>query len=77
MYLFGFVLLHRKSIYHCMWSATVCKSCPMGCPSVCGDNPRVLASGLSYVHVDKHGIATYINEDGKGGIRDVFCERRI
>ena len=28
----------------------------MGCPSVRGDNPRALASGLSYVHVDKHGI---------------------
>ena len=28
----------------------------MGCPPVRGDNPRALASGLSYVHVDKHGI---------------------
>ena len=28
----------------------------MGCPPVCGDNPRALASGLSYVQVDKHGI---------------------
>ena len=28
----------------------------MGCPSVSGDNPRALASGLSYVQVDKHGI---------------------
>ena len=25
----------------------------MGCPAVCGDNPRALASGLSYVQVDK------------------------
>ena len=24
----------------------------MGCPPVCGDNPRALASGLSYVQVD-------------------------
>ena len=53
----------------------------MGCPPVRGDNPRALASGLSYVHVDKHGItiyATYISVDlahhelfhakvGKGG----------
>ena len=30
----------------------------MGCPPVRGDNPRALASGLSYVHVDKHGITT-------------------
>ena len=28
----------------------------MGCPPVRGDNPRGLASGLSYVQVDKHGI---------------------
>ena len=26
----------------------------MGCPPVRVDNPRALASGLSYVHVDKH-----------------------
>ena len=31
-------------------------SCIMGCPPVRGDNPRALASGLSYVQVDKHGI---------------------
>ena len=28
----------------------------MCCPPVRGDNPRALASGLSYVQVDKHGI---------------------
>ena len=28
----------------------------MGCLPVCGDNPRDLASGLSHVHVDRHGI---------------------
>ena len=31
----------------------------MGCPPVHGDNPRALASGLSYVQVDKHGITIY------------------
>ena len=56
MQFFGFVLLSRKSIYHCMWSATVSHSFTMGCPPVCGDNPRALASGLSNVQVDKHGI---------------------
>ena len=51
----------------------------MGCPPVRGDNPRALASGLSYVQVDKHGIifyTTYISIDlahheifhAKGGI---------
>ena len=28
----------------------------MGCPPVRGENPRALASGLSYVQLDKHGI---------------------
>ena len=28
----------------------------MSSPPVRGDNPRALASGLSYVQVDKHGI---------------------
>ena len=42
----------------------------MGCPPVRGDNPRALASVLSYVQVDKHGITilyhlhtTYTSED--------------
>ena len=58
----------------------------MGCPPVRGDNPRALASGLSYVQVDKHGITffytTYISVDivhheifhakvGKGGINNL------
>ena len=36
----------------------------MGCPPVRGDNPRAVASGLSYVQVDNHGITiltTYIS----------------
>ena len=57
----------------------------MDCPPVRGDNPRALASGLSYVQVDKHGTCitiytTYISVDlerqeifrakvGKGGIK--------
>ena len=38
---------HRRSI---------CNSYTTGCPPVRGDNPRALASGLSYVQVVKHGI---------------------
>ena len=34
----------------------LCNSYTMGCPPVRVDNPRALASGLSYVQVDKHGI---------------------
>ena len=30
----------------------------MGCPPVRGDNPRALASGLSYEQVDTHGITS-------------------
>ena len=55
----------------------------MGCPHVRGDNSRALASGLSYVHVDKHGITILYHlhqcrpctsrdigaKVGKGGIR--------
>ena len=48
----------------------------MGCPPVRGDNPRALASGLSYVQVDKHGITSlyhlhhemFCAKVGKGGI---------
>ena len=32
----------------------------MGCPLVCGDNPRALARGLSYVQLDTHGITFFI-----------------
>ena len=39
------------------WTAEMQRnSYTMGCPPVRGDNPRALASGLSYVQVDKHGI---------------------
>ena len=31
----------------------------ISCPPIRGDNPRALASGLSYVQVDKHGITNY------------------
>ena len=58
----------------------------MVCPPVRGDNPRALASGLSYVQVGKHGITiytTYISVDlahheifhvkvGKGGINSTL-----
>ena len=33
----------------------------MGCPPVRGDNPRALASGLSYVQVDIQGITILYN----------------
>ena len=48
----------------------------MGCPPVRGDNPRALASGLSYVQVDKHGIlfhTTYISVDLAN--HEIFCAK--
>ena len=67
----------------------ISKSSTMACPSVRGDNPRALASGLSYVQGDKHDITilytTYISVDlahqvifhakvGKGGISiEILC----
>ena len=44
------------SLYQCIFIIVPCNSYTMGCPPVRGDNPRALASGLSYVQVDKHGI---------------------
>ena len=69
----------------------ISNSYAMGCLPVRGDNPRALASGLSYVQVDKHGITiliTYISVDlahdeifrakvGKGGIISVVAIRSI
>ena len=43
-------------VHHCQTLRALSNSYTMGCPPVCGDNPRALASGLSYVQVDKHGI---------------------
>ena len=40
-------------------SWALCNSYIMGCPPVRGDNPRALASGLSCVQVDKHGITIF------------------
>ena len=42
--------------YIAIFQYWISNSYTMGCPPVRGDNPRALASGLSYVQVDKHGI---------------------
>ena len=68
-----------------MTAYVICNSDTMVCPHVRGDNPRALASGLSYVQVDKLVYifyTTYISVDlsyheivrakvGKGGIKMV------
>ena len=47
----------------------------MGCPPVRGDNPRALASGLFYVHVDKHDITIlyHIHQYRPCTPRDMSC----
>ena len=51
----GFKVSYMKLILRFV-QKTLRNSYTMGCPPVRGDNPRALASGLSYVQVDKHGI---------------------
>ena len=55
--------------------AMLCNSYTMGCPPVRGDNPRVLASELSYVKVDKHGITIlyHLHECIPCTSRDISC----
>ena len=39
-----------------MFNGWISNSYTMGCPPERGDNPRALASGLSYAQADKHDI---------------------
>ena len=48
--------LSLKEKYHWDTCYMLRKSYTMACPPVRGDNPRTLASGLSYLRVDKQGI---------------------
>ena len=47
----------------------------MGCPPVRGDNPQALASGLSYVQVDKHGITIlyHLHQSRPCTSSDILC----
>ena len=53
----------------------ICNSYTMGCPPVRGDNPRALASGLSYGQVDKHGITSlyHLHQCRPCTSRDILC----
>ena len=53
----------------------LCNSYTMGCPPVREDNPRALASGLSYVQVDKHGITIlyHLHQCRPCTSRDISC----
>ena len=50
------IILSTGSSVGSAFSYGLSNSYTMGCPPVCGDNPRALASGLSYVQADKHVI---------------------
>ena len=56
-------------------SHIISNSYTMGCPPVRGDNPRALASGLSYVQVDKHGITSlyHLHQCRPCTSRDILC----
>ena len=47
----------------------------MGCPPVHGENPLAFASGLSYVQVDKHGIAIlcHLHQCRPCASQDILC----
>ena len=48
----------------------------MGCPPVRGDNPRALASALSYVQVDNHGKPIYTTCISVGlAHHEIFCAK--
>ena len=53
----------------------VSNSYTMGCPPVHEDNPQALASGLSYVQVDKHGITIlcHLHQCRHCTLRDISC----
>ena len=51
-----FLFQYFNLLYHFVHSKWISNSNTVGCPPVHGDNPRALASGLSYVHMDKHDI---------------------
>ena len=57
------------------FSTKTCNSYTIGCPPVRGDNPRALASGLSYVQVDKHGITIlyHVHQCRPCTSRDISC----
>ena len=52
-------LLYIRSNLGYTYDLSLGYSYTMACPSARGDNPRAVASGLSYVHVDKHGITIH------------------
>ena len=67
------MLFHRLSVHSELHDIRY--SYTMGCPPVRGDNPRALASGLSYVQVDKYGITIsyHLHQCRPCTSRDISC----
>ena len=63
-------IYHNKQMQHRLYN-----SYTMGCPSVHGDNPWALASGLSPVQVVNHGITILyrLNQCRPCTSRDISC----
>ena len=75
-------VLKTENIINPPYLTNLSNSYTMGCPHVRGDNPRALASGLSYVQVDKQAYISvdlarheiYHAKVDKGGIIFVVCD---
>ena len=71
--------VHQGLAFHIhlfsMLLSPLSNSYTMGCPPVREDNPRALASGLSYVQVDKHGITNlyHLYQCRPCTSRDISC----
>ena len=65
-------MLNKKVV---ILAGEISNSYTMGCPPVREDNPRALASGLSYVQVDKHGITIlyHLNQCRSCTLLDISC----
>ena len=65
----------RNSLIYTSKVLDISNSYAMGCPPVRGDNSRALASGLSYVQVDKHGktILYHLHQCRPCTSQDISC----
>ena len=72
--LFILSLVAPSAYVHCI--RVICNGYTMACPPVRGDNPRALASGLSYVQVDNYSfnILYHLHQFRPCTSRDISCE---
>ena len=68
-------IVHQRHFTALLFLLLLSNSYTMGCPPVRGDNPRALASGLSYVQVDKHGVTIlcHLHQCRHCTSRDISC----